>query len=401
MHRISIWSVATVLVHLAGTVAAAAQAPDGQSTRETIVVAHAQRTAAAQRQSQQLATERSNQNTVTIISGNPNGSYLYLAYDLSAVLDDGDDLRVLPVIGKGGYQNVKDILHLKGVDLGITQSNIMTHLKSTGEFGGNIEERLSYITKLYNEEVHLLAGAGIENVQDLNGKTCNFSDIGSGTQFSTRLIFGLIGVKCQEVNLGQADAYLKVKSGEIAATILIAGKPSGAFRKFKLEAGMKLLPIPYRQPLENDYFPATLTQDDYSNLIPDGESIETVAVGAVLPVYIWPRDTDRYRRVAKFIDAFFSKFDGFLKDPRHPKWHEANLAASLNGWKRFPAAQEWLDRPQANAPVPASAVPVAATPAKAIPPVATDAPKAQTGLGPGDDQLYREFLEWKKQRAQK
>ena len=41
--------------------------------------------------------EELNQNTVTVISGNPNGSYLYLAYDMSAVLDDGNALRVLPV----------------------------------------------------------------------------------------------------------------------------------------------------------------------------------------------------------------------------------------------------------------------------------------------------------------
>ena len=51
-----------------------------------------------------------NQNTVTVISGNPNGTYLYLAYDMSAVLDDGNDLRILPIIGKGGYQNVLDTL---------------------------------------------------------------------------------------------------------------------------------------------------------------------------------------------------------------------------------------------------------------------------------------------------
>jgi uncharacterized protein len=397
MHRILIWSAATVLVHLVGAVAVVAQAPGRQSTRETIVVAQAQRTAGAQRQaiSQQLATERANQNTVTIISGNPNGSYLYLAYDLSAVLDDGDNLRVLPVIGKGGYQNVKDILQLKGVDVGITQANIMTHLKSSGELGTNIEERLSFITKLYNEEVHLLAGSGIKTVQDLNGKTCNFSDVGSGTQFSTPLIFGLLGVKCQEVNLGQAEAYLKLKLGEIAATIIIAGKPSGAFRKFKLEAGMKLLPIPYTQAMENDYFPATLTHEDYPNLIPEGESIDTVAVGAVLAVYNWPRDTDRYRRVAKFIDAFFGKFDEFLKEPRHPKWKEANLAAPLKGWKRFPAAQEWLDRPQADARVPSAPAPAPA----AVPLAGISGLPA--GLGPGDAQLYREFLEWKKQHGKK
>ena len=84
---------------------------------------------------QALLTEKLNQNTVTVISGNPNGTYLYLAYDMSAVLDDGNDLRVLPVIGKGGYQNVMDVLHLKGVDLCITQANIMSYLKKTGEFG--------------------------------------------------------------------------------------------------------------------------------------------------------------------------------------------------------------------------------------------------------------------------
>jgi TRAP-type uncharacterized transport system substrate-binding protein len=106
-------------------------------------------------------TEQLNQNTVTVMSGNPNGTYLYLAYDMSAVLDDGNDLRVLPIIGKGGYQNVIDTLHLRGVDLCITQANIMSYLKKTGEFGSSIDQRLAYIARLYNEEMHILAGPGI------------------------------------------------------------------------------------------------------------------------------------------------------------------------------------------------------------------------------------------------
>ena len=249
-------------------------------------------------------TETLNQNTVTVMSGNPNGTYLYLAYDLSAVLDDGNDLRVLPVIGKGGYQNVIDLLHLRGTDLAITQSNIMTYLKRTGEMGANIDQRLAYIAKLYNEELHILAGPGIKRVQDLNGRKCNFSDVGSGTQFSARLIFELLNIKCEEINVGQADGYQMVKSGEIAATILIAGKPTGAFSRFKLEPGMTLLPVPYTEVLEQDYFPAKLTSDDYPNLIEKGASVETVAVGAVLAAYNWPKDNDRYRRVALFVDHF-------------------------------------------------------------------------------------------------
>jgi TRAP-type uncharacterized transport system substrate-binding protein len=143
---------------------------------------------------QQALSERLNQNTVTVISGNPNGTYLFFAYDMSAVLDDGDNLRVLPVVGKGAFQNVKDILHLKGVDLGITQSDIMSFLKKTPEFGSNIDDRMHYIAKLYNEEFHLLAAGGIRDVKDLAGRKVNFDVTGSGTEMTASLLFGKLGI---------------------------------------------------------------------------------------------------------------------------------------------------------------------------------------------------------------
>jgi TRAP transporter TAXI family solute receptor len=336
--------------------------------------------------------EELNQNTVTVISGNPNGSYLYLAYDMSAVLDDGNALRVLPVIGKGGYQNMMDVLHLKGIDLGITQSNIMSYLRKTGEFGPNIEQRVAFVTRLYNEEMHVLVGPGIERVQDLTGKKVNFSDVGSGTQFSTRLIFELLGIRAIEINVGQADGYQLVKSGEIAATVLIAGKPTGSFSKFKLEPGMRLLPVPYTEALEQDYFPAKLTSEDYPALIPKGTSIDTVAVASVLAVYNWPRDTDRYRRVAAFVDAFFSKFAEFQKPARHPKWKEANLTGSLKGWKRFPAAEEWLSRNEKTATTAAEVDPQLARAQAAR--IAPNDPAAQ-------QRLYQQFMEWAKAQGRK
>ena len=56
--------------------------------------------------------ERINTNTIAIVSGNINAAWLTIAYDLSAVLDKGDDFRVLPVIGRGGKQNVRDVCSL-------------------------------------------------------------------------------------------------------------------------------------------------------------------------------------------------------------------------------------------------------------------------------------------------
>ena len=358
-------------------------------------VAQAKRAPPASPASRHFAvTEKLNQNTVTVISGNPNGTYLYLAYDMSAVLDNGTELRVLPIIGKGGYQNVMDVLHLKGVDLCITQSNIMTYLKKTGEMGPNIENRLAYITKLYNEEMHILAGQGINRVQDLNGKKVNFSDIGSGTQFSTRLIFELLGIKAIEVNVGQADGYQMVKAGEIAATVLIAGKPTGSFQKFKMEPGMTLLPVTYAEALEQDYFPAKLTHEDYPNLIPKGNTVETVAIASVLASYSWPRESDRYRRVAAFIDSFFTRFPEFQKPARHIKWKEANLTAGLKGWKRFPAAEEWLTRHAERQVTTGS---VAIDPAI----VRAQAAKAAPNDAAAQERLFQEFMEWTKSQAKR
>jgi TRAP transporter TAXI family solute receptor len=341
---------------------------------------------------QQALSERLNQNTVTVISGNPNGTYLFFAYDMSAVLDSGDELRVLPVVGKGAFQNVKDILHLKGVDLGITQSDIMSFLKKTPEFGSNIDDRMHYIAKLYNEEMHILAGPGINSIADLNGKKVNYSDAGSGTQFSTRLIFEALGIKPQEVNMGQADGFLQVKSGEIAATVLIGGKPTAAFAKLQAEPGLKILPVPYTEALETGYFPAKLTNEDYPGLIPQGQVVDTIAVGAILACYAWPANTDRYRRVAKFTEAFLSKFEEFRKPPRHAKWRETNISTPVKGWKRFQAAQEWIDGETSRTRQTSSV--------RVDPDLARkQAARAAPGDANEQERLFQKFLEWSRQQA--
>jgi hypothetical protein len=92
------------------------------------------------------------------------------------------------------------------------------------------------------------------------------------------------------------------------------------------------------------FLPATIPQEPYPVLIPKGETVATIASGAVLAVYNWPEQSDRYRRVANFVNAFFDKFDKFLEPSRHPKWKEINLAGTVPQWKRFKAAQEWLDQ---------------------------------------------------------
>ncbi len=293
--------------------------------------------------------ERLNANTIAIISGNLNATYVTIAYDLSAVLDNGDEFRVLPVVGKGGGQNIKDVRYLKGIDLGITQSNLLNTFRRTNE-AGYIDDKIVYIAKLFNEEMHLVvrAESGITSIDQLAGKKVNFSDIGSGSQLSSRDIFDKLGIKVEEVNMGQADAIEALKKGEIAATILIAGKPTASTSKLQASEGFRLLPVPYRKPLQADYLPATLSADDYPKLVDRAQPVDTIACGAVLIAYNWPEGSDRYRRIQLFVDNFFPKLAEFQKAPRHPKWKETNLSATLPGWTRFKGADEWLKRqPQA------------------------------------------------------
>jgi TRAP transporter TAXI family solute receptor len=335
--------------------------------------------------------ERINANTIAIVSGNPNATYMTIAYDMSAVLDDGDEFRVLPVIGKGGGQNIKDVRFLKGIDLGITQSNLLPYFKRTNEIGP-IDDKIVYIAKLFNEEMHLLvrADSGITSIEQLAGKRVNFSDAGSGTQLSTRDIFERLGIKAEEVNMGQADAFEKLKSGEIAATILIAGKPAGSMAKLKAADGFRILPVAYAKPLQNDYLPTTLTAEDYPGLIGPGEKVETVAVGAVLVAFNWPKGTDRYRRIEKFVEQFFPKLAEFQKAPRHPKWREANLAAVLPGWKRFEGAEEWLKRRDQQVQVERQQFDRFLS-GRNTKPAALNADER--------DRLFQEFLQWTKARG--
>jgi TRAP transporter TAXI family solute receptor len=334
--------------------------------------------------------ERLNTNTIAIVSGNPNATYLNIAYDLSDVLDDGDNFRILPVIGKGGGQNVRDVRFLKGIDLGITQSIILNEYRESNEIG-SIDDKIVYVAKLFNEEMHVVvrADSGITSLEQLSGKKVNFSDVGSGSQLSTRDIFKRLGIQAQEVNMGQGDALERLKAGELAATILIAGKPAGAVGKLKAADGLRFLQVPFAKPLQADYLPAVLGHADYPGMVEDGHDVNTIAVSAVLIAYNWPRDSDRYRRIANFVAVFFPKLAALQKPPHHPKWRETNLAAVLPGWTRFPAAQEWLDQ---NRP---SETANAATREQFDQFLAAQRPAGTADVSADQrEQLFQEFLKW-------
>jgi uncharacterized protein len=348
--------------------------------------------------------EQPNENTIGLISGSPNSddTYLQMAYDLADVLNDDDNLRILPIAGIGGPRNIRDVRYLRGVDIGLTQTSILNSYRRSNERMGHFDDKIVYIAKLFNEEVHLVARSNITSIEQLRGLKVNLDARGSGTSYSMRDLFKTLGIDVEEVSMSQFEAFEKVKSGEIAATALIAGKPVRSMLKLTRNDGLHFVPIPYAAQLHGDYLPATLTHDDYPELVASGEiAVDTVAVGAVLIAYNWQKtNVDRYRRVQRFVDAFFPKIAEFQKPPRHPKWREVNLSATLPGWNRFEAAQAWLDNQRLEAQrknpngVTAPAEQAAASGG------VRSASSAQQSKQTVDPALFEEFLRWRQQRRQ-
>src|SRR5271156_5157686 len=107
-----------------------------------------------------------NRGLVELEIGTSAGISVRVAEDLASVIDDGATRRVLPVIGKGSLQNIADLRLLHGIDLAILQTDVLDDAKQQNLFPG-LDDDITYVAKLYNEEFHLLAGPAIKSVADL------------------------------------------------------------------------------------------------------------------------------------------------------------------------------------------------------------------------------------------
>ena len=298
-----------------------------------------------------------NQNTVTIVSGGTSGAQIRFTTDIADILNSGDDneqyLRVLPIISSGGSQNVLDILYLRGIDMGIIHSDTLAYLRGTDPIlYKNIYDRIHFVTKLYNAEWHVLAHKNINSLWELEGKRVNISRKLSGTYIASKTILELLGINVEYTTYSDHVALEKLNSGEISAIAVLEGAPAGVIQNIARNNDFHLVPVtfffedtfkvPFKHVLEHFYLPTKLTHKDYPNLIPPGKNVATVSSGVMLAVYNWKKDTERYRKVSRFVETFFRNFKKFKEPGRHPKWRDVNLAAKIWRWKRFSAAEQGL-----------------------------------------------------------
>jgi len=316
----------------------------GTAATAFLVIATSTLTAEAQTLQAQVPN---NKGLVEIETGASSGISVRIVEDIANIIDDGATRRVLPVVGKGTLQNIPDLKLLRGIDMAILQQDVLDYARQQKLYPG-LENSISYIAKLYNEEFHLLARAEIKTMGDLANQKVNVDARGAGTAITAARLFDLLKIPVTVTNFDQQTALEKLKKGEISALAYVAGKPAPLFRSLRRDDGLHLIAVPLDPKITAIYVPTRLTTGDYPDLVTQDKPVDTVAVGAALYVANLTPDSDRYRNVAAFVDAFFTQFQSLLEPGHHPKWGEVNLTAEIPGWRRFPPADQWLKR---NTPV--------------------------------------------------
>ncbi len=309
--------IAIALCYCAAVCLPSATPAPAQTVSELLVLAQA--IAPAPRRAQPIPNKpvseeeaakaaRINNWTVGLAGGLLEGTFVRYAADLGKALDDSENLRVLPIISYGAVGNVTDLIYLKGVDFAITYSDVLDHFKSVEKIPG-IETRVNYVIPMFQGEVHIYARQEIKTIQDLVGKKVNFNTVGSAANYTGGIVFDRLGVKVERLFQNNSIALESMRKGEIAAVVHVVGKPNDLFAKFKPEPGFHFLPVEFTDKFSDYYVPAELTAADYPNLIQQGETIQTISVPALLAVYNWRPDTDRYRRCVRFIEYLFDRFE--------------------------------------------------------------------------------------------
>ena len=284
-----------------------------------------------------------NRGVVELETASAADTSVRIAEDLANVIDDGATRRVLPVIGKGAVQNLTDLRLLHGIDMAIVQSDVLDYAQQQNLVPG-IEAWASYITKLYNVEFHLLARPEIKTISDLAGKKVNVDLRGAGTAITAARLFDLLKISVDTTNDDQQVGLDKLRKGDLAAVAFVTAKPGPLFRELGGQDGLHFLAIPLTPAVTEVYVPTRLTAADYPGLVPQEQPVDTVAVGAVLMAANLQVGGERYRNLVNFVDAFFTDFQSLLDPGHHPKWREVSLTAEVPGWRRFPPAEQWLQR---------------------------------------------------------
>jgi uncharacterized protein len=281
---------------------------------------------------QDKRAQKLNESTVGLMAS--QAEQMTDALKIADAIDYTDSLRVLPMIGRGGLQSISDLLFLRGVDVAMLSSDSLAYVKKHELYSAEAK-KISYLAKLANTNVIVVAKKQFPNLESLEGKRVASGRANSDEFVASDLIFGTFGVNYERVSMSGKAALDGLTDGSIDAAIFVGADSYPLLASVKAESGLRVLSISLNENLEAAYSPAILTNAELPGLISEEAPVETVAAATVLAVFDWPNKSERFFKLKKFNAALFKNYFASL-DPEH----RTNFSAAVPGWKPYITAKE-------------------------------------------------------------
>jgi hypothetical protein len=278
---------------------------------------------------------------VTIITdglAQSSGFVTSLAAELASAVDDEGRIRLLPVMGYGAEANVRDMLYLRGIDLGILNSDMLSYLEIEGKLPG-AKQRLRLVARLFDKRVFVLARSDSTGLAALEGQEVLAAGGDGEARATARTLFALSGIRVSLREQDPETGLAELVAGKAAAMILIARDPDWLRTHVPPAAGLRLLEIPLTQRLAGTYEAASVDPAEAPGLAGPGP-VATVRLASVLATFNWRDSQSRYAPVNNLIKALYGIVASVRRSGTEGLWSEILPDADVPGWERYAPSVE-------------------------------------------------------------
>ncbi|MFT4883100.1 MAG: TRAP transporter TAXI family solute receptor [Natronomonas sp.] len=228
-------------------------------------------------------------------AGGEGGTYFPLSNQFKSIVDSETDFSLQVQSTGASVENVGS-LDTEAADFALIQNDI-AYFARNGEsldaFEGDPVENLRGVATLYPETIHIVVrgDADISSLSDLEGRTVNTGDLGSGTQINALQILesvaGLTTEDFQQQNSGFSDASDQLQNGDIDAAFVVGGWPVGAIENLATNTDIDILNLSEseRQAAKEEaswFADDTIPAGTYAGI---DEDVNTVSVQAMIATH--------------------------------------------------------------------------------------------------------------------
>jgi uncharacterized protein len=304
----------------------------------------AQATGTGERVFKQSALARQvNEGTVTVVTDGlteRSGLVSQLAGELAKTVDEEGRLRLLPMLGYGARANVRDLLYLRGIDLGILNADVLKYLELQGELPA-AQRKLRYVTRLLDKTIFIAATPDISDFNDLRGRKILVIGKESDGHVTARTLLALAGIDATLV-FGDWDNLAQLfERGDAQAVIALERNAVDLERRLGKDLGLKLVPIPMTPALQTIYESRNVAADEAPDLVPAG-GMATLTVPTVLAVFNWRKTQARYGSVNGFVRSLFGAIGRLQASDTTGLWSQIDPRRDVAGWQRYEPVQTLL-----------------------------------------------------------